>query len=138
MDRPLAVVLAAGSRTSLKDTIHNTDSLPGVGGDYPLSSIPFGTPGARRLVCLTDGSTLEEQVLDLAQSKSSYRFRYVVWNYTTEKARPIFYGVGEFRDWEIGGGLLTDDYQVSYETRLNSRTMSSQATSGALDAICFA
>ena len=104
VDRPLAVVLAAGSRTSLKDTIHNTDSLPGVGGDYPLSSIPFGTPGARRLVCLTDGSTLEEQVLDLAQSKSSYRFRYVVWNYTTEKARPIFYGVGEFRDWEIGGG----------------------------------
>jgi hypothetical protein len=103
VDRPLAIVLSAGSKTSLKDTIHKTSSLPGVAGDYPLSSIPFGTPGARRLVCLSDGSTLEEQVLEREEVKNSYRFRYEVWNYTSRKARPIEYGVGEFRDSEIDG-----------------------------------
>jgi hypothetical protein len=104
VDRPLAVVMSAGSKTSLKDAIHKASSLPGVVGDYPLSKIPFGMPGARRLICLSDGSTLEEQVLEREESKSSYRFRYVVWNYTTEQARPIEYGIGEFRDSEIDAG----------------------------------
>jgi hypothetical protein len=46
---------------------------------------------------------LEEQVLEREESKSSYRFRYEVWNYSTKQARPIQYGVGEFRDSEIDG-----------------------------------
>ena len=37
-----------------------------------------------------------EQVLDRQQKGDQYRFRYVVWNYTSTKARPIVYGVGEF------------------------------------------
>lgn len=103
VDRPLAVVLSADSKTSLKEAIHKAGSLPGVAGDYPLNNIPFGTPGARRLVCLSDGSSLEEQVLVREQSENSYRFRYIVWNYSTKQARPIDYGVGEFRDSERDG-----------------------------------
>jgi hypothetical protein len=97
VDRPLAVVLDAGQK-KLKDTIKKTSSLPGVAGDYPLNSIPFGTPGARRLVCLTDGSTLEEQVLEQTRSSAASHFHYVVWNYTSSVAKPIEYGVGEFND----------------------------------------
>jgi hypothetical protein len=95
VDRSLAAVQSADQK-SLKDTIKKASSLPGVSGDYPLNSIPFGTPGARRLVCLTDGSTLEEQVLARERTDATYHFRYEVWNYTSSAARPIEYGVGEF------------------------------------------
>jgi hypothetical protein len=101
VNRPLAIVVSTAAKTDIKDAIHKAGDLPGVTGEYPLNSIPFGTPGARRLVCLSDGSTLEEQVLELEASKSFHRFRYMVWNYTTRQARPIEYGIGEFRDTEI-------------------------------------
>src|SRR5260370_38023465 len=94
INRPLPVALSAADKP-LKDALHRTSALPGVAGDYVLSGGEFGTPGTRRLVCLTDGSTLEEQALERERTGKSYRFRYVVWNYTTEKARPIVYGVGE-------------------------------------------
>jgi hypothetical protein len=103
VDQPLAVVLDAASRTDLKDAIHESGSLPGVSGEHPLNDIPFGTPGARRLVCLSDGSTLEEQVLEQERNQTSSRFRYVVWNYSTKQARPIEYGIGEFRHTEMPG-----------------------------------
>jgi hypothetical protein len=104
VDQPLAVVLDAASRTDLKDAIHKSSSLPGVSGEYPLNDVPFGKPGARRLVCLSDGSTLEEQVLEQERNQTSSRFRYIVWNYTTKQARPIEYGIGEFRHTEMPGG----------------------------------
>ena len=96
MNRPLDVVLAESERTSLNQAIRKSDSLPGVSGTYALTSGDFGKPGSRRLVCLTDGSTTEEEVLEKSRDKNSAQFRYVVWNYTTEKARPILYGVGHF------------------------------------------
>jgi hypothetical protein len=91
IEASMRAVRDAGSRP-LKDQIKQSDALPGVSGNYMLSDGDFGTEGSRRLVCLTDGSTLVEQVL----FKDENRFRYVVWNYTSEKARPIAYGVGEF------------------------------------------
>jgi hypothetical protein len=97
VNRPLAIVVGTAEKTDIKDAIHKAGDLPSVIGEYPLNSIPFGTPGARRLVCLSDGSTLEEQVLEVEASKSFNRFRYMVWNYTSMQARPIEYGIGEFR-----------------------------------------
>lgn len=101
VNRPLAIVVSTAAKTDIKDAIHKAGDLPGVVGEYPLNNIPFGTPGARRLVCLSDGSTLEEQVLELEASRNFRRFRYMVWNYTTKQARPIEYGIGEFRNTEI-------------------------------------
>jgi len=86
IDRPLAVALKAADEP-LKNAVHHTGALPGVAGDYVLSGSEFGAPGSRRMVCLTDGSTLEEQSLERERTDATYRFRYVVWNYTTEKAR---------------------------------------------------
>jgi hypothetical protein len=97
VDRPLAVVLADVNRNRpLSESIKKSASLPGVAGSYMLTSGDFRAPGSRRLNCLTDGSTLVEQVLEREQEPDKFRFRYVVWNYTSVKARPIVYGVGEF------------------------------------------
>jgi hypothetical protein len=103
IDGPLAAVLDGSSRP-LKDTIHKSDSLPGVSGVHMLTQGTFGAPGSRRLTCLTDGSTLEEEVLQREQTNNSFRFRYIVWNYTSETARPIVYGVGDFHDTDLGDG----------------------------------
>jgi hypothetical protein len=97
----LVQVLETNARVSLKKAIHKAGSLPGVTGEYPLGNIPFPSPGARRMVCLSDGSTLLEQSLDEEQTSTYYRFRYMVWNYTSPLARPIEYGVGEFRDSQM-------------------------------------
>jgi hypothetical protein len=103
IDRPLVAVLSSLDRP-LKDTIHKAGGLPGVSGDSMLTKGVFGSPGSRRLTCLTDGSTLEEQVLERQKTGSSFRFRYVVWNYTSAQARPIEYGVGDFLYTDMGGG----------------------------------
>ncbi len=103
INRPLAAVLDGFNRP-LKDSIHKSDSLPGVSGVHMLTQDTFGEPGSRRLTCLTDGSTLEEEVLQREQTSNSFRFRYVVWNYTSDTARPIVYGVGDFHDTDLGDG----------------------------------
>ena len=117
VDQPLAVVLHTASRTDLKDAIHKSSSLPGVSGEHPLNDIPFGTPGARRLVCLSDGSTLEEQVLERERNQTSSRFRYIVWNYTTQQARPIEYGIGEFRHTQMPGGRTHIVWTYSFKLK---------------------
>jgi len=114
INRPLPVTLSAADKP-LKDALRRTSALPGVAGDYILTGGGFGTPGTRRLVCLTDGSTLEEQALERERTDKSYRFRYVVWNYTTEKARPIVYGVGEFLYSGIGEGSTRVHWTYSFE-----------------------
>jgi hypothetical protein len=95
IDSPLTVVLAAVDKP-LSDTIKSSKALPGITGSHMLTEGQFGAPGSRRLNCLSDGSTLVEQVLLSDRSHDGTRFRYVVWNYTSPKARPIVYGVGEF------------------------------------------
>ncbi|HEX3470134.1 MAG TPA: hypothetical protein VHT28_03025, partial [Silvibacterium sp.] len=113
IDRPLTVVLA-GLDKPIKDTIRKANSLPGVSGDYMLTKGSFGPVGSRRLDCLSDGSTLEEEVLQNDRSSSGSRFRYVVWNYTSEVARPIAYGVGDFHYSDIGGSRTHVTWTYSF------------------------
>ena len=118
IDRPLSVVLSAVDKP-LKDTFHKTGSLPIVSGDYMLTKGEFGVPGSRRLTCLGDGSTLEEEVLQSERDNGASRFRYVVWNYTTEKARPIEYGVGDFHYSDMGGGRTHITWTYSFMLKEN-------------------
>jgi hypothetical protein len=90
---PLAVVLQSANRPLRIDA---TNDLPGVSGTFRLSDGPYGSVGARRLVCLTDGSTSVEEVLVTESTENSSRFRYVVWNHTNPKYRDVAYAVGEF------------------------------------------
>lgn len=91
--QPLAVVLQSANRPLRIDP---TKDLPGVSGTFRLSDGPYGSVGARRLVCLTDGSTSVEEVLLTDSNSESSRFRYVVWNHTNPKFRNVAYAVGEF------------------------------------------
>ena len=95
VSRPLEEVMKSAARP-LEQAIRPTKDLPGVSGTFRLSNGPYGSVGARRLVCLTDGSTAVEEVLLTDSNDGSQRFRYVVWNYTNEKFRDVEYAVGEF------------------------------------------
>jgi hypothetical protein len=119
VNRPLDAVLAEAERTTLNQAIRKSDSLPGVSGTYDLTSDGAGRPGSRRLVCLTDGSTTEAEILANDRDKNSAQFRYVVWNYTTEKARPILYGVGHFVRTDLGDGRTRVRWTYSFQ--LNRR-----------------
>lgn len=98
--RPFSVVSAAMNKP-LEKTILKSSSLPGVSGDYMLTRGTFGAPGSRHIVCLTDGTSTEEESLQREDSPTSSHFRYMVWNYTTPRGRPIAYGVGEFRTVQL-------------------------------------
>jgi hypothetical protein len=89
----LADVMRAANRPLRIDA---TKDLAGVSGTYRLSQGPYGTVGARRLVCKTDGSHVVEEVLVNESGESGSRFRYLVWNYTGPKFRDVAYAVGEF------------------------------------------
>jgi hypothetical protein len=73
--RNIIVVKEVASRP-LEDQIKKSDDLPGIGGSYALTPGEFGAVGSRRLNCLTDGSTLVEQVL----RNDGGWFRYIVLN----------------------------------------------------------
>ena len=115
-DRPLKVVIAATKRP-LKDAIHQSSALPGVRDVYVLTPGEFGGPGSRRVVCLTDGSTLVEQVLKRNETPTSLDFRYVVWNYSTPLARPIEYGIGEFKYNATGADSAHVTWTYSFKLR---------------------
>jgi len=95
VDRPMAEVMKGAARP-LEEAIRPTQDLPGVSGTFRLSDGPYGTVGARRLVCLTDGNFSVEEVLLTESTGGTNRFRYVVWNYTNPKFRDVEYAVGEF------------------------------------------
>lgn len=85
-----------GAARPLEEAIRPTKDLPGVAGTFRLSAGPYGSVGARRLVCLTDGNIAVEEVLLTESTDSTHRFRYVVWNYTHPKFADVEYAVGEF------------------------------------------
>jgi hypothetical protein len=91
--QPLAAVMQAANRPLRIDA---TKDMAGVTGTFRLSNGPYGTVGARRLVCKTDGTISVEEVLLTESNSEGSRFRYVVWNYTGPKYRDVDYAVGEF------------------------------------------
>jgi len=96
-EKDIAQSLAAAERSASRTLrIDATKDLAGVTGTFRLSNGPYGTVGARRLVCKTDGSIAVEEVLLTESGEDFRRFRYVVWNYTSPKFRDVDYAVGEF------------------------------------------
>ncbi len=96
IERSLDTVVDSVERTNLEDAIARVRCLPSVAATHTLTPGAFGGVGTRRLVCLTDGSMALEQVLHYERTNRAYRFRYVVWNYTSPLARGVAYAVGHF------------------------------------------
>jgi hypothetical protein len=115
--RPLAKVLAAVEAMPLADAIDPDAGLPGVVGTYGLTPEAFGPPGTRHLVFLTDGTTVREQVLERTTTATDYRFRYVVWGYTTPAAKPLKYGLGDFHYTAAGPDRTHIRWTYAFELR---------------------
>lgn len=114
--RPLAVVIAADN-VPLEEAVGASRDLPHVSGTYNLTPGEFGRPGSRRITCLSDGSTVVEQVLVDDRARTRKEFRYVVWNYTTRQARPIHYAVGQFLHTERPDGTTHVRWTYSFQLR---------------------
>lgn len=119
IDRPLAAVLRSANRPLRIDP---TKDLPGVSGTFRLSDGPYGTVGARRLVCLTDGSMSVEEVLLTESDAESSRFRYVVWSYTNPKFRHVAYAVGEFLRTQSAPGRTTVRWTYRFALKQGTTT----------------
>ena len=117
IDRPLAQVLACVDGTSLVDSIGEGGGLPGVAATYTLTPGPYGDVGSRHIVKLTDGTTIVEQTLERVRTAGEFRWRYVVWNYTTLAAKPLRYGVSEFHYTSAGEGSTRVRWTYSFELR---------------------
>lgn len=85
----------------LSELLPGTAKIPAVTGTRSLSSTPFGTVGAPRVVCLADASTAIEEVIE---NTPGTRFRYKVGHYSSDVAKPIAYGIGEFQTDAIDVG----------------------------------
>jgi hypothetical protein len=116
ISRSLSVVSAAMNKP-LDKTIRKSDSLPGVSGDYMLTKGVFGSPGSKHIVCLTDGGSTEEEALEREDSPTASHFRYIVWNYSTPKAKPVAYGVGEFRIVQLDAGHTRITWTYSFKLK---------------------
>jgi hypothetical protein len=116
ISRPFSVVSYAMNKP-LEKTINKSESLPGVSGAYMLTPGEFGSPGSRHIVCLTDGASAEEESLEREDSPTSSHFRYIVWNYTTPKAKPIEYGVGEFSVVQLDPGHTRIRWTYSFHLK---------------------
>ncbi len=111
--RPLAEVARHVVEADLATQVLATRRLPGVVGVTPLTEGPWGAPGARRIVRLSDGSQTTEQVLE----RSAELFRYQVWDYTTVAARLIAYALGEFRFVALDGGRTEVVWTYAFRLR---------------------
>lgn len=110
-------VISAVMNKPLEKTIAKSNSLPGVSGDYMLTKGSYGEIGSRRIVCLTDGTTTEEEALAREDSSTAGHFRYIVWNYTTPKARPVSYGVGDFKTVQQDPGHTLVTWTYSFKLK---------------------
>ena len=119
ISHPFSVVSDAMNKP-LEKTINRSESLPGVSGDYMLTHGEFGSPGSRHIVCLTDGTSTVEESLQREDSPTSSDFRYIVWNYTTPKAKPIEYGVGEFSTIQLDAGHTRISWTYSFKLKTDA------------------
>jgi hypothetical protein len=123
IDKPLAEVVKPTNRPLRIDA---TKDLAGVTGTFRLSNGPYGTVGARRLVCKTDGNIAVEEVLLTESNSEVSRFRYVVWNYTGPKYRDVDYAVGEFVRTQPAPGktLVTWTYRFALKSGVSAEAKS--------------
>ncbi len=114
LEQPLDAVQDIEANTKLEDAIDKNSALPNVTGTFILQGTEYKDPGARRLTCLSDGSSLVEQVLENRRDTLQAHFRYVVWNYTTKQADPIVYGVGYFMRTALDKGRTQASWIYSF------------------------
>lgn len=100
---------------NLENYLPGTPKVPGVDHNEALSVDVFPAVGSRRLVCLADGNWAREEVLALDDTG----FRTLVSNYSLEAARPIEYGLGEFKFERLTASSTRVTWRYSFKLRTN-------------------
>lgn len=103
INKPIKEVYSIFLKVPLEDFIEGTEKLPGVKKTIPMNNLPYGEENYLRLVCLKDGNTAIEKLLKI--TPNSY-FPYLVYGYTSDEAKPILYGLGEFTFKEDGNKTI--------------------------------
>lgn len=98
----------------LSKLLPGTPKIAGVSGTRNLLETPFGTPGSPRVVCLVDGNSAVEEA---TENTPGTAFRYKVWNYTLDVAKPIKYGLGSFELQSIDAGHTKVSWTYSFKLR---------------------
>ncbi len=101
-------------RSPLERFIKGTTALPGVDHTEALTDAHYPAVGSIRLVVLRDRTTAHEEVLACDER----HLRYWVTQYTTEAAKPLAYGLGEFA-FEPKGAHTTVTWRYSFKLRSN-------------------
>ena len=107
---PLADLVAAVDALPMEDQVDPNSPLPRVVGTATLTDGFYGDVGSRRMVCLNDGAFMLEHVILRETNDDTHRFRYQLWNYTSETAKALDYSVGEF----VYTALEVDRTQVTW------------------------
>jgi hypothetical protein len=93
IDRPVGDVFKWTVYTPLEIQLRGTKKIPGVRSTKALNNKKYGEAGYRRLVCLEDGNSAVEEIID--NILDTY-FSYKVWNYSLKTAESIEYAKGEW------------------------------------------
>jgi hypothetical protein len=112
--RPPAEAFAYVLQAPLEEQIPQTRAMPGVTGTTQLRPGAWGGVGARRIVHLSDGSSVTEQILEQVPGEG---FRYQVWDYTTPAAAGVAYALGEFRFLPLDEGRTEIVWTYSFRLR---------------------
>lgn len=116
---PLEFILQQTQKAELENTIKSDDDLPSVAGTFNLTEGRFKKAGDKRLTCLTDGSSLVEQILTNKVDRTEARFRYIVWGYTSPKAKAVDFAVGEFVRTAIDADTTKVEWTYSFVLKKN-------------------
>ena len=103
------------THTSLKTFLPGTENIAGVKMTKTLTKNAFPVIGSKRKVYLEDGETAIEEVVAL---ESRY-LKYKVTDYTFSKAKPIEYGIGEFRFVPLTKNRLLVIWKYSFKLKEN-------------------
>jgi hypothetical protein len=105
------------AKAPLQQLLPGTPKIPAVSGTRELTDKHFGQVGAPRVVCLVDGAVAVEEVTENSVTATSAIFRYKVWNYSNEVAKPIDYGIGEFKIEAIDDQRSKVSWTYSFKLR---------------------
>lgn len=96
IELPYEIVIPLIERAPLEQLIYRRTSIPFVVSTQNLNSVEFIAEGNIRKVNLSDNSSAFEGLYAKQISSDSFRFSYIVWNYTSTAAEPIDIAIGEF------------------------------------------
>jgi hypothetical protein len=101
---------------NLENFLPGAGRVPGVDHNEDLTPSTFPVVGSKRVVCLRDGASALEEVLE----STPRGLRYLVSNYSSPGTEPILYGLGEFRFEPLAAQRTRVTWRYSFRLRTDT------------------